>query len=472
MAKEQYDINFDDLKADEIRLIAREEFQPEHKLVLRNSKNYIVTDISDVLEYGDISNQIVHIESADELRKFFDDNDGLEIDEKLKEDLISQAEENYNDGDFYLGIKDNYDNASDFHIAKSLNEALCLVDDKAYAFIEDEDEIINNHSEQYLKSGFMQNNYKYNERTVLNNYFNLEDLVSKYAEDIILLRTISNDDVINEVREEFNKSYHFVDDGEDLSSPLKFIPNPNFTRSLEDTIILAKKVEAIKEYYSIIDLDLHHINEDYLNFEVFNTKNDSLKFYSEFLEKNISVSKETIKDFKVANVSGTSFLYNKEELKNYLDLKIKSKNDKYDLKSKNLESKYNKFYDFADCYIYPKNYSTYSENPETAEQIPFEIASSLKKDFGKLEEEFEEYIPHYNRRIITSFGNYELEKYDFAEEPYTSKDVTTEAKEDALTNLVSEHQKHLMKQADDVQNYNSNTVVNEDYKQREIRRDR
>lgn len=183
---------FDDLTSEEIKSIAREEFNPSHKLILSTEgKNWIVEDISDYISYGDISHTIEEFDSLKELKKYFKDNDGIEIDKDTKNELISESQKM--NGKFYLAIKDYFDNPSDFSINQTFNDALSFLSEKVnekLRFIEDEDEILNKYAEEYLKAGFMKNE-RDNERTVFKEFFNIEDLARNYISDKLNLSVFS-----------------------------------------------------------------------------------------------------------------------------------------------------------------------------------------------------------------------------------------------------------------------------------------
>ena len=183
---------FDDLTSEEIKSIAREEFNPSHKLILSTKgKNWIVEDISDYLEYGYISHTIQDFDSFKELKKYFKDNDGLEIDKDTKNELISESQKM--NGKFYLAIKDYFDNPSDFSIKQTFNDALSFLseNDESLRFIEDEKEIINKYAEEYLKAGYMKNGKYSHQREVYQNFFNIEDLARNYISDKLNLDTFS-----------------------------------------------------------------------------------------------------------------------------------------------------------------------------------------------------------------------------------------------------------------------------------------
>ncbi len=185
--------SFSDLTKNEIKEIATKVFDDDHSLVICNgSTDYIVTDIDDILSYGNISHQIIKMESVEDLKKFFDDTDSEEEDEdgniisnysdlsfNDKKQLIYDAEKVA--GNFYLAIRHNGDLASfeyEFSIETTYDEALNFVDSNILYFIDDKDKILEKYAENYLKAGYMANE-KY-ERIVIHKYFDEKDLIKKY----------------------------------------------------------------------------------------------------------------------------------------------------------------------------------------------------------------------------------------------------------------------------------------------------
>ena len=185
--------DFENLSYEQIQKIANEEIDKKHKLILSSSGNWIVEDEDDYITYGDISHSVNRLSSIKDLERFFDDTNFDEsesnyygLDEETKADLIEQAKQY--DSEFYLAIRDNYDNPYEFKICKNIDEGLAFVSKERFVkLIDDKDEIIEKYASEYLKAGYMNNNSPYyhlgakrNERLVLKNYFDLDDLVKEY----------------------------------------------------------------------------------------------------------------------------------------------------------------------------------------------------------------------------------------------------------------------------------------------------
>ena len=87
-------------------------------------------DEDDYITYGDISHSVNRLSSIKDLERFFDDTNFDEsesnyygLDEETKADLIEQAKQY--DSEFYLAIRDNYDNPYEFKICKNIRVFLC-----------------------------------------------------------------------------------------------------------------------------------------------------------------------------------------------------------------------------------------------------------------------------------------------------------------------------------------------------------
>lgn len=177
---------FENLSYEQIQKIANEEIDKKHKLILSSSGNWIVEDEDDYITYGDISHSVNRLSSIKDLERFFDDTNFDEsesnyygLDEETKADLIEQAKQY--DSEFYLAIRDNYDNPYEFKICKNIDEGLAFVSKERFVkLIDDKDEIIEKYASEYLKAGYMKNGKYSDQRTVYENYFDLDDLVDKF----------------------------------------------------------------------------------------------------------------------------------------------------------------------------------------------------------------------------------------------------------------------------------------------------
>lgn len=210
--------DFENLSYEQIQKIANEEIDKKHKLILSSSGNWIVEDEDDYITYGDISHSVNRLSSIKDLERFFDDTNFDEsesnycvdegnyygLDEETKADLIEQAKQY--DSEFYLAIRDNYDNPYEFKICKNIDEGLAFVSKERFVkLIDDKDEIIEKYASEYLEAGYMKNGKYSDQRTVYKNYFDLDDLVKEY--EISPLEELSkNLDEFNETSKKIVKN--------------------------------------------------------------------------------------------------------------------------------------------------------------------------------------------------------------------------------------------------------------------------